>query len=132
MSNPIRPSDCPSVPGPLAHFRVSRYFLPGKDTKEGKGAGAATVRGQAAEDTAQRTADRQLVLAALRTLSAEHRQVLLECYFRGASATEAAETLGVSLGTVKSRTYDAIHALRQEIGMKYHADEQARHGGRPG
>jgi DNA-directed RNA polymerase specialized sigma24 family protein len=38
----------------------------------------------------------------------------------------------VPLGTVKSRTYDALHALRQEIGMKYHADEQARHGGRPG
>jgi DNA-directed RNA polymerase specialized sigma24 family protein len=132
MSNPIRPSDCPSVPGPLAHFRVSRYFLPGKDTKEGKGAGPATVRGQATEDTAQQTADRQLVLAALRTLSAEHRQVLLECYFRGASAAEAAETLGVPLGTVKLRTYDALHALRQEIGMKYHADEQARHGGRPG
>ena len=126
MFNPIRPSHRPSVPGVRAQFRVSRY------TEEGKGAGPATVRGQAAEDTAQQTADRQLVLAALRTLSAEHRQVLLECYFRGASAAEAAETLGVSLGTVKSRTYDALHALRQEIGMKYHADEQARHGGRPG
>ena len=106
-----------------AHFCVSRDSLLGKDTKEGKGAGPATVRGQAAADTAQQTADRQLALAALRTLSAEHRQVLLECYFRGASAAEAAETLGVPLGTVKSRAYYALHALRQEIGMKYHADE---------
>jgi RNA polymerase sigma-70 factor, ECF subfamily len=122
MSDPIRPSDRPSVPGAHAHFRVSRSSLLDKDTKESKGAGPTTVRGQAAEDTAQQTADRQLVLAALRTLSTEHRQVLLECYFRGASAAEAAETLGVPLGTVKSRTYYALHALRQEIDMKYHAD----------
>jgi RNA polymerase sigma-70 factor, ECF subfamily len=122
MSDPIRPSDRPSVPGAYAHFRVSRSSLLDKDTKESKGAGSTTVRGQAAEDTAQQTADRQLVLAALRTLSTEHRQVLLECYFRGASAAEAAETLGVPLGTVKSRAYYALHALRQEIDMKYHAD----------
>jgi|HubBroStandDraft_6_1064221.scaffolds.fasta_scaffold127997_1 RNA polymerase sigma-70 factor (ECF subfamily) len=122
MSDPIRPSDRPSVPGAYAHFRVSRSSLLDKDTKESKGAGSTTVRGQAAEDTAQQTVDRQLVLAALRTLSTEHRQVLLECYFRGASAAEAAETLGVPLGTVKSRTYYALHALRQEIDMKYHAD----------
>ena len=115
MSNPIRPSDCPPVLGAHAHFHLSRYSLLDKDTKEGKGAGPATVRGQAAEDTAQQTADRQLVLAALRTLSVEYRQVLLECYFHGASAAEAAETLGVPLGTVKSRTYYALHALRQAI-----------------
>jgi RNA polymerase sigma factor (sigma-70 family) len=122
MSAPIRPSDCSSVLGVHAHFHVPHYSLLDKDTKDGKGAGPTTGRGQAAEDTAQQTADRQLVLAALRTLSTEHRQVLLECYFRGASAAEAAETLGVPLGTVKSRTYYALHALRQKID-KYHADE---------
>jgi len=123
MSTPIRRSDRPSVPGVHVHFHVSHYFLLDKDTNEGRGAGPTTVRGQAAEDTAQQTADRQLVLAALRTLSTEHRQVLLECYFRGASAAEAAETLGVPLGTVKSRAYYALRALRQEIDMKYHAGE---------
>jgi RNA polymerase sigma-70 factor (ECF subfamily) len=123
MSNPIRPSDCPSVLGAHAHFHVSHYSLPDNETKEGKHAGPTAARGQAAEDTAQQTADRQVVLAALRTLSTEHRQVLLECYFRGASAAEAAETLGVPLGTVKSRTYHALHALRQEIDMRYRADK---------
>jgi RNA polymerase sigma factor (sigma-70 family) len=123
MSNPIRPSGSPSVPGEHAHFHVSQYSLLDNETKEGKRAGPTTVRGQAAEDTAQQTADRQVVLAALRTLSTEHRQVLLECYFRGASAAEAAETLGVPLGTVKSRTYYALHALRRGIDMRHHADE---------
>jgi len=70
---------------------------------------------QKVEDTAQQSVDRQLVLAALRTLSTEHRQVLLECYFRGASVAEAAQTLGVPAGTIKSRTHYALHALRQAI-----------------
>jgi len=70
---------------------------------------------QLVEDTAQQTVDRQLVLAALRTLSSEHRQVLLECFFRGASVAEAAKTLGVPPGTIKSRTHYALHALRRAL-----------------
>ena len=70
---------------------------------------------QTVEDTAQRTVDRHLVLGALRTLSGEHRRVLLECYFRGASVAAAAETLGVPPGTIKSRAHYALHALRQAI-----------------
>lgn len=67
------------------------------------------------EDTAQQTVDRQLLLTALRTLSAEHREVLLECYFRGASIAQAARTLGVPTGTIKSRTHYALHALRRAL-----------------
>jgi RNA polymerase sigma-70 factor (ECF subfamily) len=51
----------------------------------------------------------------LRTLSTDHRQVLHECYFHGASVAEAAQTLGVPPGTVKSRTHYALHALRQAL-----------------
>jgi RNA polymerase sigma-70 factor (ECF subfamily) len=75
----------------------------------------ADVPEQAVKDTAPHTVDRQLVQAALRTLSTEHRQALFECYFRGASIAEAAESLGVPPGTVKSRTYYALRALRQAI-----------------
>ncbi len=70
---------------------------------------------QTVQDTAQQTADRQLVQAALQTLSIEHRQTLIETYFRGASVAEAAQTLGVPPGTVKSRTHYALRALRQTI-----------------
>jgi RNA polymerase sigma-70 factor (ECF subfamily) len=59
--------------------------------------------------------DRQLVGAALRTLSPEHRAVLLECYFRGSSVAEAATALGVPPGTVKSRTHYALRALRLAV-----------------
>jgi RNA polymerase sigma-70 factor (ECF subfamily) len=70
---------------------------------------------QSVEDMAQQTVDRQLVWSALQTLSTEHRQVLFECYFLDASVADAAETLGVPAGTVKSRTHYALHALGQAI-----------------
>jgi RNA polymerase sigma-70 factor (ECF subfamily) len=75
----------------------------------------AHVPEQPVADAAQQIADRNLVHAALRTLSKEHRQVLLECYFLGASVADAAQTLGVPPGTVKSRTHYALHALRHAI-----------------
>jgi RNA polymerase sigma-70 factor, ECF subfamily len=53
-----------------------------------------------------------LVADALTQLSQLHREVLLECYYRGASVAEAARRLGVPPGTVKSRTHYALRALR--------------------
>jgi RNA polymerase sigma-70 factor (ECF subfamily) len=70
---------------------------------------------RAVADEADRTVDRQIVTAALKTLSLEHREVLLECYFRGSSVNEAAKTLGVPPGTVKSRTHYALRALKLAI-----------------
>jgi RNA polymerase sigma-70 factor (ECF subfamily) len=70
---------------------------------------------QPVADAAEHSVDRQLMIEALRTLSPEHREVLLECYFRGSSVAEAAERLGVPPGTVKSRTHYALHALRQAL-----------------
>jgi RNA polymerase sigma-70 factor (ECF subfamily) len=48
------------------------------------------------------------------------REVLLECYYRGASVAEAARRLGIPPGTVKSRTHYALRALRlvlEELGL---------------
>ena len=61
-----------------------------------------------------------VVADALMSLSADHRAVLVECYFRGASVAEAGRTLGIPAGTVKSRTHYALRALRlalQEPGV---------------
>jgi RNA polymerase sigma-70 factor (ECF subfamily) len=62
------------------------------------------------------------VRRALATLSADHRRVLLEIYYRGRSVGEAAEILGVPEGTVKSRTYHALRALRKAVGSIQPAD----------
>ena len=61
-----------------------------------------------------------LVTEAITSLSADHRAVLLECYYRGSSVAQAAHRLGVPEGTVKSRTHYALRALRlalQEMGV---------------
>jgi RNA polymerase sigma-70 factor (ECF subfamily) len=67
------------------------------------------------EDATERFADRELVVAALRTLSDEHREVLVECYVRGSSVAQAAVALGIPAGTVKSRSHYALRALRLAI-----------------
>jgi RNA polymerase sigma-70 factor (ECF subfamily) len=61
-----------------------------------------------------------VVAEALTHLSREHRDVLLECYYRGRPVAEAARRLGVPEGTVKSRTHYALRALRlalEELGV---------------
>ena len=61
-----------------------------------------------------------VVAEAITRLSAEHRAVLLECYYRGRPVAEAARRLGVPEGTVKSRTHYALRALRlalEEMGV---------------
>jgi RNA polymerase sigma-70 factor (ECF subfamily) len=52
------------------------------------------------------------VTEAFRTLSDEHRAVLLEVHYRDRTVAQAAHELGIPEGTVKSRTYYALHALR--------------------
>jgi RNA polymerase sigma-70 factor, ECF subfamily len=53
---------------------------------------------------------------ALAQLPPYHREALVEVYFRGRTAVEASETLGVPVGTVKSRVYHALRGLRATLG----------------
>lgn len=62
-------------------------------------------------DEVEHTLDRIVVTEALRSLSPEHRAVLVETYYRGRSVAEAASVLGIPPGTVKSRCYYALRAL---------------------
>ncbi|WP_394428674.1 sigma-70 family RNA polymerase sigma factor [Streptomyces sp. SGAir0957] len=66
-------------------------------------------------DHAERSAAALDVREAVATLSPEHRAVLLEVYFKGASVAEAAGALGIPPGTVKSRAYYALRALRRVL-----------------
>lgn len=52
------------------------------------------------------------VAKALASLHPDHRQVLVETYFRGSSVVEAAATLGIPASTVKSRALHALKALK--------------------
>lgn len=73
-----------------------------------------------AVDEIDQALDRWLVADALATLSPDHRAVVVETYYRGRSVAEASAVLGVPPGTVKSRTFYALRALRlalQERGV---------------
>jgi RNA polymerase sigma-70 factor, ECF subfamily len=80
------------------------------------------------EDHADAVADSVTFHEALGRLSPEHREVLTEIYYRGATVNEAAQALGVPPGTVKSRTYHALRALRNRAlaGRPVTAEEVAR------
>jgi RNA polymerase sigma-70 factor (ECF subfamily) len=67
------------------------------------------------EDHASRVTDGMTVQQALAQLSQDHRDVIVELYFRGRTTQEAADTLGVPVGTVKSRSYYALRALRAHL-----------------
>jgi RNA polymerase sigma-70 factor (ECF subfamily) len=74
------------------------------------------VTGPIEDDHADQVVNTVVVLEALETLSPEHRDVLVELYYRGRSVVEAAAALGVPPGTVKSRSYYALRALRVTMG----------------
>ncbi|WTP19327.1 sigma-70 family RNA polymerase sigma factor [Streptomyces sp. NBC_00191] len=66
---------------------------------------------------------------ALQALSFAHREVLYETYFVGRTTQEAAVALGVPQGTVKSRVYYALRALRlalEERGLAMDAQRPVR------
>jgi RNA polymerase sigma-70 factor (ECF subfamily) len=57
---------------------------------------------------------------ALRRIGDEHRRVIVEVYYRGRSYPEVAGELGVPLGTVKSRVFYGLRALKlalEEMGV---------------
>jgi RNA polymerase sigma-70 factor, ECF subfamily len=63
----------------------------------------------------ERVVEASLVQDALLSLSADHLAVVVEVYYRGRSVSEAARALGIPPGTVKSRTYHALRALRSAL-----------------
>ncbi|GIJ48183.1 RNA polymerase sigma factor SigL [Virgisporangium aliadipatigenens] len=69
-------------------------------------------------DIVERMVAVQTVRAALPDLTPEHRNVLVELYYRGSTTAEAAERLGIPEGTVKSRTFYALRALGAVIGTE--------------
>lgn len=65
------------------------------------------------QDHAQGVVESVVLLDALDQLKPEHRDVLVEIYYRGRTASEAAGVLGIPEGTVKSRAHHAMKSLRK-------------------
>ena len=66
----------------------------------------------ASDDEIDRAVEAWTVAAALDELPQHQRDVIVETYFRGRSVAETAAVLGIPAGTVKSRAFHALRALR--------------------
>lgn len=59
--------------------------------------------------------DPEEVIAALASLPAQTRLLLLLCYHRGLTHPQAADVLGIPVGTLKSRLHAALTELRADL-----------------
>lgn len=80
-------------------------------------AGAAHHAAEADDDIGRILTTWQ-VEAALASLDHDHRQALVEVHWRGRPYAEVAHDLGIPAGTVKSRVYHGLRALRGALEVQ--------------
>lgn len=103
-------------------FTVVRNYLTDswrRDAARPRSAGPEQLGGIAGPDEAERAVETWALADAMALLSNEHRQILYYSSYLGHSVEETAARLGIPAGTVKSRTYYALRALRsilEEMG----------------
>ncbi|MER8226442.1 sigma-70 family RNA polymerase sigma factor [Streptomyces sp. NPDC094143] len=66
-------------------------------------------------DDVDRLLTAHVVQEALEDLTAQQREILREMYFNGHSVAHVSELLGIPTGTVKSRSYYAMRALKKAL-----------------
>jgi RNA polymerase sigma-70 factor (ECF subfamily) len=71
--------------------------------------------GSSVDDIGSLVIDRDQVERALRRLDPDWRAVVVAHFFLGLPLSEVAETLGIPIGTAKSRLHRALVAMRNEL-----------------
>ena len=103
-------------------FTVVRNYLTDswrRDASRPRTSGPESLSGIPGPDEVERAVETWALADAMALLSNEHRQVLYYTSYLGHSVDETAAKLGIPAGTVKSRTYYALRALRsilEEMG----------------
>jgi RNA polymerase sigma-70 factor (ECF subfamily) len=85
------------------------------------------VDGLAAADTTVSVDERDALERAFRTLSPEHRAVVVLHHHAGIPLASIAEIAGVPVGTVKSRLHHATRILRSALATDGVEDRKVRH-----
>jgi RNA polymerase sigma-70 factor (ECF subfamily) len=67
------------------------------------------------QDETERALQRLVIIKALRGIGLTHREVVVELYLRGRTVEQVAAILNIPPGTVKSRAYYAVRALRAAL-----------------
>lgn len=96
-------------------FGIARHVAIDRHRRHLRSVPAGDVPDTASEGELGRDVETSFVRDALRALSDAHRSVVVETYFRGRTVAEAATTLGIPEGTVKSRLHHALRHLRREL-----------------
>ncbi|GIG59722.1 RNA polymerase sigma factor [Longispora fulva] len=68
-------------------------------------------------DPAEAVADRHLLVGGLRRIGPAHREILAHIHLLDRAGDDVAATLGIPRGTVRSRTHNALAALRHAIDL---------------
>lgn len=74
--------------------------------------GEGTVADMPVDDDTAATVLRVAVADAMRELTSSHRQILNETFLQDQTVNQAAEALGIPVGTAKSRVYYALRMLQ--------------------
>ncbi len=108
-------------------FAIERNLVIDRHRARGRDRSVSVADPEAGRDDAaggdgalDRALDAWQVADALARLSPPHRAALVETFYRGRTTAEAARVLGVPQGTVKSRVYYGLRALRvvlEEMGV---------------
>lgn len=69
----------------------------------------------AVADEVDRLLTTHMVADALGELTQQQREILRHTYFNGSSVAEVSQLLGIPQGTVKSRTHNALRALKRAL-----------------
>jgi len=100
----------------LCYSRLARRRL----AEEPIGETTAELRDHTPEppDLIEREELRRSIRRGVAALPEKHRLVIVLYYLHGLSLQETAATLGIRLGTTKSRIHYALHALREHLGSE--------------
>ena len=112
-------------PDPVARawlFTIARHLVIDKwrSAASRREVGGIAFEPSSGDDASSEVLDRWLITDALRQLSEDHRAVITAAYFEGRAVADIAASLGVPVGTVKSRLHYGLRTLRlilQEKGV---------------
>ncbi len=100
-------------------FRVARHLLIDgwrKDRAVPVGIAAESFPDPApVRDHATQVLDRRILVDSLRALDPIHREAVVHVHLLGRTGADAARSLGIPGGTLKSRTHYGVRALREHL-----------------
>ena len=91
---------------------------------EDLGAAAADAGAPGPEEAMEQVLRQRRVTRALSALSEPQQRAIALAYYRGLSHAEIAATLGVPLGTIKTRIRGGLRALRDSLAAHFASEEE--------